>query len=707
MKTQHTRNIRTWHGTYRLSDSGGTFASQAEGPSKPPDDQSLFFLLTSLKHRDPAALHDIINAYAGICGTEPHPLPPVHEIPDRELDLIAQDLLWRVQTRQWCVEKIDPLKNLYVRDVAAPPQEAVAESPEVVEPWVQPAEGKTSASDVQEAPAPVAENQATAEPAVKETDPKEKEVAPAKTPDEMQGETGGGSAKAAQNISRFEVTVVDEINTPLDGINLTFTIEGIQYPAVTDGSGTAIVEKAPGAVASVALVNADQVRKKVKPLWNTIRGGAWVKASAEKHIAVVQVYGDKFDTVQAIAPKTPWTISVQPRVIMVRTMGIWFDTNKCFLLPTAIEFLKQIVHLYDNNKKTKVLIVGHTDTEGQDAFNEDLSLNRAKAMAAFLKDNPDPWLHWYGEGISQSQRWGKPEDDMMIASLAESAGTVPDGDPVAWYQEWHNNKTDEKSLSGSEHLKVDGKLGPETRRQLILDYMGQDNTSLPTDIEPIVHGCGEYFPLDETEQGLDPVPRDETWDLTDRRVELFFFDQELGVQPAPKGEKSKKGSEEYLEWRKRATKASIIYASTNGTREIRVQLMNWDGLPFNSKPYLLHWDTWGETVGKTDDQGIVSVQVTAGEGSGFVRVWPDEADTEEYLEWKIQTGPVPPANDPRGASIRLANLDYYSGPAVDTVTDELRQSIRFFQYDNQFDVLTGDLDDPTVAKINEDHDIWV
>ena len=38
-------------------------------------------------------------------------------------------------------------------------------------------------------------------------------------------------------------------------------------------------------------------------------------------------------------------------------------------------------------------------------------------------------------------------------------------------------------------------MGPRTRKQLVLDYMHRENTSVPDDTAIQVHGCGEFFTL--------------------------------------------------------------------------------------------------------------------------------------------------------------------------------------------------------------------
>ena len=117
---------------------------------------------------------------------------------------------------------------------------------------------------------------------------------------------------------------------------------------------------------------------------------------------------------------------------------------------------------------TDLLIVGHTDTRATYDHNLTLSLERTSAMRAFLKDDADSWLLWYGDNKPQSKRWGNTEDNHMIQSLLSDPGCKPasDGNPypqtVLGYQQWHNAAAPKKS--GYDTLKEDGKIGSGTRK---------------------------------------------------------------------------------------------------------------------------------------------------------------------------------------------------------------------------------------------------
>ena len=229
-----------------------------------------------------------------------------------------------------------------------------------------------------------------------------------------------------------------------------------------------------------------------------------------------------------------------PRSILAR-LHMFFNTNKAFLLPTALPSVERLRSLYVDNAPCQLLVVGHADTKASTAYNDKLSLERAEATVAYLKDDVEGWFKFYGPDIDAPKRWGRVEDHLMITSMPGFVAKPKSEAPVEWYQRTRG-------------LEVDGSAGKETRHALIEEYMSLDGTSLSNfvgEIAATAHGCGENFPLDDTGEELDAAPKNEKRDPIDRRVELFFFDDEFGITPPAPGKNSGPGSPEYPLWRKR------------------------------------------------------------------------------------------------------------------------------------------------------------
>ena len=69
------------------------------------------------------------------------------------------------------------------------------------------------------------------------------------------------------------------------------------------------------------------------------------------------------------------------------TYGIYFDVNKDVVKPESYGTLKEIATILNEVPEVKVKIWGHTDSDGQDAANLDLSKRRAASVKAELVKN--------------------------------------------------------------------------------------------------------------------------------------------------------------------------------------------------------------------------------------------------------------------------------------------------------------------------------
>jgi outer membrane protein OmpA-like peptidoglycan-associated protein len=66
------------------------------------------------------------------------------------------------------------------------------------------------------------------------------------------------------------------------------------------------------------------------------------------------------------------------------TYGIYFDVNKDVVKPESYGTLKGIAQVLTENPDVKIQIVGHTDSDGADAANLDLSKRRAASVKTEL-----------------------------------------------------------------------------------------------------------------------------------------------------------------------------------------------------------------------------------------------------------------------------------------------------------------------------------
>jgi outer membrane protein OmpA-like peptidoglycan-associated protein len=347
----------------------------------------------------------------------------------------------------------------------------------------------------------------------------------------------------------FRVVVLDEIGTPVPGVDVQFEFGSIKHRATTDGQGKAQAQDMPASIGTVTVKNESNVRESLQERWSVARGKPWYEHPNAEVTYVAVRHHEDFPAF-AVAADIEHTMVLQPRVTRVRCHGSQFETSKCFVMPNAIENIKEIASIYNKNRGTDLLIVGHTDEAGDPSYNDPLSVERAEAMAAYLTNDVEAWYDWYSSAKDYQKRWGNREDGFMIDECAwNRKEMIPVGhDKVTWYQKTRG-------------LKADGIAGPITRHALIEEYMNIDNTTLPSDIRMFTHGCGENFPLPPGEKG----GSNET--SFDRRVELFFFENPArapkkvnAVLPEPLGRNSGPGSKAYPEWILRVQETQHLWA---------------------------------------------------------------------------------------------------------------------------------------------------
>ena len=352
----------------------------------------------------------------------------------------------------------------------------------------------------------------------------------------------------------FELRIVDELAQAIADVAIALTVDGELRELQTDGDGRVRIDDASTSFATARIGNAgldDVLRER----WTQPRAQTWWVPDDAANTTIVR-HGRQMASV-ALAGKTPHTVVVQPSLSRARIVGAGFDLDKTFLRPAALPHIQSVVALYGAHPGAALLVVGHTDTSGKSSVNDPLSLQRAQSVIAYLKDDVDAWLAWWDDGVPKSHRWGADEDTMMLDEVLLRRGEQPDGDRVAWFQ----------STRG---LQVDGDLGPQTRRRIVTEYMALDGTSLPSDITPIAHGCGENFPLADDGVELQVDPPNGASDPTDRRVELFFFDPPFGVLPPPPGANSPKAGVEYCEWLLRARQVDDFVVTRQLALAVRV-----------------------------------------------------------------------------------------------------------------------------------------
>ncbi|GHT18691.1 hypothetical protein FACS189429_5550 [Bacteroidia bacterium] len=83
--------------------------------------------------------------------------------------------------------------------------------------------------------------------------------------------------------------------------------------------------------------------------------------------------------------------------------GIQFDTNKATIKKVSFPILNDIVKVMVENPTYKLTVKGHTDSDGNDEHNLQLSKDRAAAVAKYLTDNGIDTNRIVAEGYGETQ----------------------------------------------------------------------------------------------------------------------------------------------------------------------------------------------------------------------------------------------------------------------------------------------------------------
>ena len=125
--------------------------------------------------------------------------------------------------------------------------------------------------------------------------------------------------------------------------------------------------------------------------------------------------------------------------------------------------------------------------------------------------------------------------------------------------------------------------------------------------------------------------------------------------------------------------------------------------PFADRRFELDVD--GQRVaGRTAADGLVSTGVPPTATHAHLRLWLDDADPEDVVDWDMQIGHLDPANTISGAQGRLRNLGYDPGPISGNLTEETVEAIKALQLHLGYDVPTGELDEKVIQALAASHD---
>ena len=94
---------------------------------------------------------------------------------------------------------------------------------------------------------------------------------------------------------------------------------------------------------------------------------------------------------------SPEKLAVNEKLVL---KNIFFETDKAILKDTSFVELEKVYNFLKDNPKVKIAILGHTDDQGEDDYNQHLSERRAKAVYHYLvaRDIQEERLKFEGYG---------------------------------------------------------------------------------------------------------------------------------------------------------------------------------------------------------------------------------------------------------------------------------------------------------------------
>ncbi|MDA3943482.1 MAG: OmpA family protein [Bacteroidetes bacterium] len=108
--------------------------------------------------------------------------------------------------------------------------------------------------------------------------------------------------------------------------------------------------------------------------FNRLRFSGWDRASLP-YISNIKI--------TTASPDTRSKLLTEGKLI---SYGIYFDSGKALVKPESYASIKEIANVMNENPELKIAITGHTDSDGNDDSNLDLSKRRAKSVKDYLVD---------------------------------------------------------------------------------------------------------------------------------------------------------------------------------------------------------------------------------------------------------------------------------------------------------------------------------
>lgn len=251
------------------------------------------------------------------------------------------------------------------------------------------------------------------------------------------------------------------------------------------------------------------------------------------------------------------TLRLTKSVKRLNCERVRFNTDSAILMPTGLRVIAAAFEFARANPGLKLLIASHTDRQGSEESNQDLSEARAKNVLLMTTGERNPWIEANGrdntrlhQDVRQVLAWahkvwnfpcdpGKVTNDPKDQKLTDAISAFK----VAFSKRFSTNYV-EKAEVGD----VDGSFWARVFNLYAWTLVEHLRLDKPADLKPLVDqlawvdpdqrsiGCGEKAPLVQTADG---VANDDN-----RRTEFLFFP--AGQEPPKLGFESDPDPAAYL-----------------------------------------------------------------------------------------------------------------------------------------------------------------
>jgi outer membrane protein OmpA-like peptidoglycan-associated protein len=111
------------------------------------------------------------------------------------------------------------------------------------------------------------------------------------------------------------------------------------------------------------------------------------KEAGYKELELKSIEEEQFLSLEKFFTKEEANVIKEGKNIVIRLYSINFPSGKSTILPESFGFLSKVQKAIRDFPERKIVIEGHTDSMGDETYNQELSLFRAKAVTAYLIAN--------------------------------------------------------------------------------------------------------------------------------------------------------------------------------------------------------------------------------------------------------------------------------------------------------------------------------